>query len=86
MGPQKVSRGGWRGILKIEAFPQVEPLHLGAYCSCVEERSEKIAITFRLDPKLKQVAKRVTKAAKQTFSRYIEQLIRLDLWRKGLLM
>jgi hypothetical protein len=52
----------------------------------VEERSEKIAITFRLEPKLKQVAKRVTKAAKQTFSRYIEQLIRLDLWRKGLLM
>ena len=47
----------------------------------MEERSAKIAITFRLDPKLKQVAK----AAKQKFSRYIEQLIRLDFWRKGLL-
>jgi len=51
----------------------------------VEERSAKIAITFRLDPKLKQVAKQVAKAAKQKFSRYIEQLIRLDFWRKGLL-
>ena len=47
--------------------------------------SQKIAITFRIDPNLKQAAKQVAKAAKQTLSRYIEQLIRLDVWRKGLL-
>ncbi len=51
----------------------------------MEEMSQKIAITFRIDPNLKQVAKQVAKAAKQTLSRYIEQLIRLDVWRKGLM-
>ena len=51
----------------------------------MREKIQKITITFRLDPKLKQAAKQVAKAAKQTLSRYIEQLVKLDLWRKRLL-
>ena len=49
----------------------------------MKERIQKIVITFRLDPALKEAAQRIAREAKQTLSRYIEELIRLDLWRKG---
>ncbi len=51
----------------------------------MKERVEKIVITFRLDPKIKEAAKKIALAAKQTLSRYVEELIRIDLWRKRLL-
>ena len=51
----------------------------------MREKIQKITITFRIDPKIKEAAKRVALGAKQTLSRYIEQLVKLDLWRKRLL-
>lgn len=45
----------------------------------------KIVFTFRIDPHVKEAAKKAALAAKQTVSRYVENLIRLDLWRKGLI-
>jgi predicted HicB family RNase H-like nuclease len=51
----------------------------------MREKVKKIALTFRIDPEIKEVAKRVAREAKQTLSRYIDQLIKLDLWRKRLL-
>ena len=55
------------------------------YFSLMREKVKKIALTFRIDPEIKEVAKRVAREAKQTLSRYIDQLIKLDLWRKRLL-
>ena len=55
------------------------------YLSLMREKVKKIALTFRIDPEIKEVAKRVAREAKQTLSRYIDQLIKLDLWRKRLL-
>jgi predicted HicB family RNase H-like nuclease len=51
----------------------------------MKESVQKIVITFRIDPKIKEAAKKIAQEAKQTLSRYIEQLIRIDLWRKRLL-
>ena len=48
-------------------------------------RVPKIIFTFRVDPRVKEAAKKAAEEAKLTLSRYIENLIRLDLWRKGLL-
>ena len=45
----------------------------------------KIVFTFRIDPRVKEAAKKAAKEAKTTLSRYVAVLIRLDLWRKGLL-
>lgn len=45
----------------------------------------KIVFTFRIDPRVKEAAKKAAKEAKMTLSRYVAELIRLDLWRKGLL-
>jgi predicted HicB family RNase H-like nuclease len=51
----------------------------------MREKIPKMAFTFRLDPKLREAAKKIALEARQTLSRYIEQLIKLDLWRKKLL-
>jgi predicted HicB family RNase H-like nuclease len=51
----------------------------------MRERIQKIAIAFRIDPVIKEAARKCALEAKQTLSRYIEQLIKLDLWRKRLL-
>jgi len=51
----------------------------------MKERTQKIVITFRIDPKIKEAAKRCAKEAKQTLSRYVEELIKQDLWKKGML-
>ena len=48
-------------------------------------RVPKIIFTFRVDPRVKEAAKKAAEEAKLTLSRYIENLIRVDLWRKGLL-
>jgi predicted HicB family RNase H-like nuclease len=45
----------------------------------------KIVFTFRIDPRVKEAAKKAAQQAKLTLSRYVAELIRLDLWRKGLL-
>jgi len=45
----------------------------------------KIFFSFRIDPKIKEAAKKAAIAAKVTISRYVEDLIKLDLWRKRLL-
>lgn len=59
--------------------------YLSLYCELMREKIQKITIAFRIDPKIKEAAKRVALEARQTLSRYIEQLIKLDLWRKRLL-
>lgn len=48
-------------------------------------RSTKVVFTFRIDPRIKEAAKRAATEAKTSLSKYIQNLIRLDLWRKGLL-
>ena len=48
-------------------------------------RVPKIVLTFRIDPRVKDAAKKAAGEAKLSLSRYVENLIRLDLWRKGLL-
>jgi hypothetical protein len=45
----------------------------------------KIFFSFRIDPKIKEAAKKAAIAAKMTISRYVEELIKLDLWRKRIL-
>lgn len=45
----------------------------------------KVIFTFRIDPFIKEAAKRAARDAKTTLSNYLENLIRLDLWRKGLI-
>lgn len=49
----------------------------------MKERFPKVLITIRLDPAIKEAAKSIARKARQTLSRYVEELIRLDLWRKG---
>jgi len=51
----------------------------------MRERLQKTVFTFRLDPKVKGAAKKVAQEARKTLSKYIEELIRIDLWRKGML-
>lgn len=81
-----MERDGGNGVSsKIYAFPQVEPPCPSLYCDLMSEKIQKITITFRIDPIIKEAAKRVALEAKQTLSRYIEQLVKLDLWRKRLL-
>jgi antitoxin component of RelBE/YafQ-DinJ toxin-antitoxin module len=48
-------------------------------------KAEKIPVLFRIDPMLKQAAKRVAKEQHLTLSGYIEDLVRRDAWSKGLL-
>ena len=61
-------------------FSSVRP-----YVCFVPREASKIVFTFRIDPGVKDAAKKAAKAAKVSVSRYIQELIRLDLWRKGLL-
>ncbi|MCE9543273.1 MAG: hypothetical protein K8R38_07130 [Verrucomicrobia bacterium] len=49
------------------------------------DRSPKKVFTFRIDPQLKEAAKKAAREVKLTVSRYIQELIRRDLWSKGLL-
>ena len=49
------------------------------------DRSLKKVFTFRIDPQLKEAAKKAAREVKLTVSRYIQELIRRDLWSKGLL-
>jgi len=51
----------------------------------MREPIHKIFFSFRIDPKIKEAAMKAAIAAKLTISRYVEELIRLDLWRKRLL-
>ncbi|MEI6376170.1 MAG: hypothetical protein WCO97_03150 [bacterium] len=48
-------------------------------------RPLKKVFTFRIDPQLKEAAKKAAREVKLTVSRYIQELIRRDLWSKGLL-
>jgi predicted HicB family RNase H-like nuclease len=48
-------------------------------------RVTKRLFTFRIDPQVKEAAKKAAQEAKVTLSKYVENLIRLDLWRKRLL-
>lgn len=48
-------------------------------------RVPKIVLTFRIDPRVKEAAKKAAQQVKSTLSQYIQELIKLDLWRKGLL-
>jgi predicted HicB family RNase H-like nuclease len=45
----------------------------------------KIVFTFRIDPRVKEAARKAASEAKLTISKYVENLVRVDLWRKGLL-
>lgn len=45
----------------------------------------KKVFTFRIDPHLKEAAARAAREVKLTLSRYIQELIRRDVWAKGLL-
>ncbi|MFZ4388364.1 MAG: hypothetical protein ACOYOI_09430 [Chthoniobacterales bacterium] len=49
------------------------------------DRPLKKVFTFRIDPQLKEAAKKAAREVKLTVSRYIQELIRRDLWSKGLL-
>jgi len=49
------------------------------------DRSLKKVFTFRIDPQLKEAAKKAAREVKLTVSRYIQELIRRDLCSKGLL-
>ena len=73
------------GDLKSTHFHRLSPPCPLLYCNLMREKIQKITITFRIDPSLKEAAKRVALGAKQTLSRYIEQLVKLDLWRKRLM-
>lgn len=53
--------------------------------SCIfHDKIQKTLKTFRIDPVIKAAAVILANEAKQTLSQYIEQLIKLDLWRKKL--
>jgi hypothetical protein len=45
----------------------------------------KIVLAFRIDPRLKEAAIKAARELKLTLSKYVQEMIRLDLWRKGLL-
>lgn len=47
-------------------------------------RVNRIVFTFMIDPRVKEAARKAAQEAKLTLSRYVENLIRVDLWRKGL--
>jgi predicted HicB family RNase H-like nuclease len=49
------------------------------------DKGSKIVFTFRIDPRIKEAAKRAASEARTTLSKYVQNLIRMDLWRKGLL-
>jgi predicted HicB family RNase H-like nuclease len=51
----------------------------------MKEEPKKIVFTFRVNPKLKEAARQAARQAKLTLSKYVEDLVKLDLWRKGLL-
>lgn len=51
----------------------------------MKEKDRKIVFTFRVDPRIKEAARQAALEAKLTLSKYVEDLVRLDLWRKGLL-
>jgi predicted HicB family RNase H-like nuclease len=51
----------------------------------MKEPVRKIVFTFRIDPRIKEAAKKAALEARLTLSKYVEELIRLDLWRKKLL-
>jgi predicted HicB family RNase H-like nuclease len=57
----------------------------GSYRCGMALKVSKIVFTFRIDPHIKEAAKKAASEAKTTVSKYIQNLIRLDLWRKGLL-
>ena len=57
----------------------------GAYHCGMTFKVSTIVFTFRIDPHIKNAAKKAASEAKTTLSKYIRNLIRLDLWRKGLL-
>jgi hypothetical protein len=48
-------------------------------------KATQVVFTFRIDPGLKEAAKKGALQARLTVSTYVRELIRLDLWRKGLL-
>jgi len=52
--------------------------------SLMTDRIQKTSKTFRIDPVIKAAAVILAHEAQQTLSQYIEQLIKLDLWRKKL--
>ena len=49
------------------------------------DKGPKFVFTFRIDPRIKEAAKKAAAEARMTISKYVQNLIRLDLWRKGLL-
>jgi len=49
------------------------------------KRPLKKVFTFRIDPRLKEAATWAAREVKLTLSRYIQELIRRDVWSKGLL-
>lgn len=49
------------------------------------DKGPKFVFTFRIDPRIKEAAIRAAAEARTTLSKYVQNLIRLDLWRKGLL-
>lgn len=49
------------------------------------DKGPKFVFTFRIDPRIKEAAKRAAAEARTNLSKYVQNLIRLDLWRKGLL-
>jgi predicted HicB family RNase H-like nuclease len=49
-----------------------------------QEPEPKTFFALRIDPRIKEAAKKAAKQARLTFSKYVENLIRLDLWRKRL--
>lgn len=55
------------------------------YASNMPLKVPKIVFTFRIDPRVKEAAKKAAAAAKLSVSKYVENLIRLDLWRKGMM-
>jgi predicted HicB family RNase H-like nuclease len=49
------------------------------------DKGSKIVFTFRIDPRIKEAARKAASEARTTLSKYVQNLIRMDLWRKGLL-
>ena len=49
------------------------------------EPEPKTFFAFRIYPRIMEAAKKAAIQAKLTLSRYVQNLIRLDLWRKRLL-
>jgi len=48
-------------------------------------KPKKIVLAFRIDPRLKAAAVKAARELKLTLSKYVQEMIKLDLWRKGLL-